>query len=171
MKKYYPNPTRTHKNKADKLRDFDAACQAGEMAFRDGDLSVSISKLQTPLTQFSVDDVEFIGGHWRVQTHAYYDVRQIRDQKFIIGPRINIAEKNYFEYYQIAEIPQFNCYGPVSDPKFNMVAAHYKTDHGEYWGYGTDVASARAFLGIRLYDEYMDLIHAHACKNQTAKKR
>ncbi len=164
MNNYYPNPLRTHLSKSDKTKDFVIDRNAGAMAYRQDEKPV-------PLKQCKFEDVEFIGGLWRLQEHAAYNIRKIRDQEFIMGPRIDITEKNYFEYYKIAKIPQFNCYGPIHAPKFDMVAARYITDHGEYWGYGTDVASARAFLGIRLYDEYMDLIHAAACRNQNTQKR
>ena len=49
--------------------------------------------------------------------------------------------------------------------------AKYTTDQGTYWSYGNTIEQARAFLGIKLYDEYMDLIHTHACKNQFAHQK
>ncbi len=160
----YPNPLRTHKNSASKKRDFIAARDAGAVAYKPDISTVPLSKLK-------MADVEFIGGCWRIQTHADYNLQQIRDKQFIMGPRIDIREKNRFEYYQIAEVPTFNCYGPISAPKFNMVAAHYVTDRGEYWGYGKDIASARAFLGIRLYDEHEDIILAAISKNVNNKQK
>lgn len=158
------NPLAMHKNNADKTRDFVIDCRNGVLAYRDDNSCV-------PLTDVNFKDVEFIGGLWRVQRHIDYELAFIRDAYFVMGPRIDVTEKNYFEYYQIARAPVFNCYGPIGKPVFNMVASRYKTDDGEYWGYGKDVAAARAFLGIRLYDTYMDLIHSAACRGRSNQKR
>lgn len=121
------------------------------------------------LSQTNFEDVEFIGGLWRVQEYADYNIRKIRDRDMIIGKRLEHNEKTFFEYYQ-ASVLTYNCYG-VLKPHFDMVAAKYVTDKGEYWSYGKNIAAARAFLGIRLYDEYMELIHANACKNNLQNTR
>lgn len=122
-----------------------------------------------PLRATRLEDVEFIGGLWRVQDKIIHNVRIIRDQSMIIGTRIEHNEKTFFEYYRAARLA-YNCYGPIK-PCFDMVAAKYSTDKGTYWSYGKTIADARAFLGTRLYDEYMDLIHAVACKNKIQKLR
>lgn len=122
-----------------------------------------------PLKSINIDKVEFIAGLWRLQDTMNYKIKRIRDKDMILGGRIEHSEKTFFEYYKAA-ILTYNCYGPIK-PKFDMVAARYVTDKGEEWAYGNTIAAARAFLGIRLYDEYMDLIHNEACKNVIQKTR
>lgn len=125
---------------------------------------------KVPLKEMNINDVEFIGGLWRVQDKKSYNIQKIRDRDMIIGDKIQRTEKTFFNYYK-ASFLVYNCYGPI-EPRFDMVAAEYKTDKGTYWAYGKTIAEARAFMGIKLYDEYMDLINSVACKriNQKEKK-
>ncbi len=132
-----------------------ADCANNAMAYKSDETRV-------PLCSVNIDDVEFIGGLWRVQDAFKYKISKIRDRQMVLGKRIQHNEKTFFEYYQ-ASILTYNCYGPIN-LQFDMIAAKYVTDRGEYWSYGNTIAAARAFLGIRLYDEYMDLIHSVACK-------
>lgn len=152
----YRNPLAPNWTSKEKKEHYDIAVTTGALAYRGNNTTV-------PLKTVAPGDVEFIGGLWRVQHKLHYDLFQIRDANFILGPRINVQEKNYFEYFQIASEPTYNCYGPIGAPIFNMVAARYKTNQGEFWSYGNTVPAARAFLGISLYDKYMDLIHSVAC--------
>lgn len=158
------NPLAQHKTFISKMRAFIADRYAGAFAYKSDDTRV-------PLKQVKFQDVEFIGGLWRVQHKLDYELRTIRDKQLILGPRIDLQEKNYFEYYQAATPPVYNCYGPLCQLTYDKVVARYITDKKEYWAYGNTVADARAFLGIKLYDEYMDLIHSAACKkvNQNQK--
>lgn len=122
---------------------------------------------KVPLKETNINDVEFIGGLWRVQEYTDYNIKKVRDKDLIIGNRIEHNEKTFFEYYQ-ASILTYNCYG-VLKPHFDMVAAKYDTDKGTYWSYGKSIAEARAFMGIKLYDEYRDLIHSVACRSINQK--
>ena len=63
-----------------------------------------------------------------------------------------------------------NCYGRFIVGGPEVIVAKYDTDRGTYWSYGPTLEQARAFLGIKLYDEYMDLIHSVACKNKLNTK-
>lgn len=121
-----------------------------------------------PLNTLRIENVEFIGGMWRVQKDCDYQIKEIRGKEILLGTRIDHDEKTFFEYYHGA-ILAYNCYGPIY-PTFDLVVARYVTDKGEYWSYGKTIADARAFLGIKLYDEYMDLIHANACKKLNENK-
>ena len=158
------NPLATHKTFVSKARDFIRDRDAGAVAYKSDDTTV-------PLSRVKIDDVEFIGGLWRVQTKLDFNITRVRDRDMILGPRINLTEKNYFEYYQATNVPTYNCYGPITGIKYDMVVAKYKTNRGEFWGYGKSVAEARAFLGIKMYDEFMDIIHAAACGAGTQKKK
>lgn len=152
------NPLAQHKTFFSKARAYIAARNSGAVAYT-ADLKTR------PLKDVNFSDVEFIGGLWRVQNRMEYTLTTIRDRELVLGDRIDLQEKNYFEYYRAAIPPVYNCYGPISALKYDMVAAKYETDKGTYWAYGKSIAEARAFLGIRLYDEYMDLVHRVACKN------
>ena len=120
-----------------------------------------------PLNTLDVNAVEFIGGLWRVQDLTNYKIVMVRDRPMILGKEIPHTEHTFFKYYRVSFLT-YNCYGPIA-PHYEMVVAKYKTDRGTYWSYGKTIADARAFMGIRLYDEYMDLIHSVACKKQIQK--
>ncbi len=128
-----------------------------------GVLAYSSNETAVPLSTQLIDDVEFIGGLWRVQDPCEYQINRIRDKDMIMGPRISHNEKTHFEYYKVGLLT-YNCYGPL-EPNLAFVAAKYVTDKCVYWSYGKSIAEARAFLGVRLYDDYKDLIHKEACKN------
>ncbi len=155
--KIYKNPLATaFPTNDDKLYAYSTACMNGAVAHRADYTTVLLKNLKPA-------QVEFIGGLWRVQTPYDYNLQNVRDKEFIIGARLPHQEKTFFEYYE-ASFLTFNCYGPLP-PRFDRVVAKYATDHGTYWSYGKTIADARAYLGIRLYDEYVDLIHSVACKN------
>ena len=158
----YKNPLAEHKTKKQKYRAFISDRNSGKNAYKSDNTCV-------PLKDLNFNDVEFIAGFWRVQEFFDYDIQQIRDREIILGPRLEYKEKTFFEYYKVASLV-YNCYGPVK-PNFNMVAAKYETDKETYWSYGKSIAEARAFMGIKLYDEYMDLIHSVACKNINSKEK
>lgn len=160
------NKLATHKTIAEKERAYriailDSKHQA--MAYsRDGTIA--------PLVNFAVSDVEFIGGLWRVQTPFIHKIQDVRDKQFVLGAPLPHREKNHFEFYS-AWLVSENCYGKYISGSPKYIVAKYTTDHGTYWSYGDTIEQARAFLGIRLYDEYMDLIHAHACKKQLSRQK
>lgn len=121
-------------------------CATNARAYSDATTSV-------PLRDVPVDDVEFIGGMWRIQRPNKYKILNIRNRPMIFGERIEHNERTPFEYYHAALLA-YNCYGALT-PHFDMVAAKYITPTGTYWSYGKDIAAARAFMGILV----VDLIH------------
>lgn len=123
-----------------------------------------------PLANFAVSDVEFIGGLWRVQNPFPHKIQNVRDKQFVLDTPLSHREKNHFEFYS-AWLVSENCYGKYILDGVKYIVAKYTTDNGTYWSYGANIEQARAFLGIKLYDEYMDLIHAHACKNQLLRQK
>ena len=160
------NKLATHKTIIEKERAYNAALMNSKhqtMAYsRDGTVA--------PLANFAVSDVEFIGGLWRVQNPFPHKIQDVRDKQFVLGAVLPHREKNHFEFYS-AWLVSENCYGKYILDGGKYIVAKYTTDHGTYWAYGNTIEQARAFLGIKLYDEYMDLIHAHACKNQLARQK
>ena len=138
-------------------------CTQGKMAIdRDGH--------EYPLSQFKPGDVEYIAGEWRVQAAFPHKIQMVRDQEYVLLQKLNREEKNRFEFYRAAPVGQ-NCYGRFLNPGIEHVVAKYETDKETFWAYGETLEQARAFLGIRLYDEYMDVIHAAACKEKSKGKK
>ena len=155
------NKLALYQNNDDKIQAFNAARASGARAIQgEGD--------SIPLSQLTVDDVEFVGGRWCVQLDFPYDISKIRDRELVLVDRIPHTERIPFEYYRAYHFGE-NCFGPFLSAKPEVVVAKYETDDGVYWGYGNTIEQARAFLGIKLFDQYMDLIHATACKNTRQK--
>jgi hypothetical protein len=162
----YKNPLATHATVADKARDYYAACANGEYAYYDATRKELLSLVD-------VDRVEFIGGLWRVQIDFPYKIERIRDKDFIILKKLPRQEKNLFDFY-VAESVSYNCYGPYTSSnknEVNSVVAKYKTSTKTCYAYGNSIEQARAFLGIRLYDEYCDLIHNYLCNDNQNKNQ
>ena len=155
----YRNKFATHKTEAEKRLALSQAVQNDELAYYSNGKKV-------PLYNFCLQSerVEFIGGLWRVQDAFPYDVQKVRDIEVVLADKIPHSERIPFEYYRAYRIGE-NCYGRYLFAKPDVIVAKYETDNGTYWGYGNTIEQARAFLGIKLFDEHMDLIHAVACHN------
>ena len=151
-----------HKTFAEKERAYNAACLNGGKAV----LAYYSDGRATPLGNVNASDVEFIGGLWRVQNRFPYRVQRVRDRDFVLLERLPRQEKNHFEFYSATPVT-WGAFGAfiTRDKHTNFVVAKYVTAKGVYWSYGRTIEQARAFLGIRLYDEYQDLIHSVACEN------
>ena len=146
-----------------KKYEYNLACAAGMKAYKSDDTVVS-------LRDVPYDRVKFIGGHWRVQDEFPYKIQHVRDRDFVLFDRIDFHGRMPFEYYRAYTIVE-NCYGKHLCYANPMVVAKYETDDMVHWGYGKTIESARAFLGIRLFDIYKDLIHSTACKNKNKDKQ
>lgn len=110
------------------------------------------------------NNVDFIGGLWRVQRQFNHEVVQARDgREFVLGKKLSYQEHTKFEFYD-ADLVGINCYGRyivAKAPKIGFpgyVMAKYETDKGTFWAYGDSITKARAFLAIKLYDEYQNVI-------------
>lgn len=112
------------------------------------------------------NDVEFIGGLWRVQKKFPYKITQVRDRQFVLVEKLPRAEKNKFEYYTAAAAvwSGTGCSADVAKP--DWIVAKYETPNGVFMAYGQTIEQARAFLAISIYDEYQDLIHDAAFEKQ-----
>lgn len=155
------NKLSAHKTTDDKNHAYNAAILSSDkkaMAYRSNGTTV-------PLVHVNRSDVEFIGGLWRVQDDFPYKIQLIRDREMVLLKKLPHQERMPFEYFT-ACIVGYNCYGPFIHKTPDCIVAKYTTDDGVFWGYGATIEKARAFLGIKLYDTYMDLIHKHACKSQ-----
>ena len=116
-------------------------------------------------------NVDKVAGVWRIQNKFPHKITRVRDQDMVLTKKLNRVENNLFEFWGAKKV-SYNCYGPfiIDDSKTDYVVARYETDQETYWGYGKTIEDARAYLGIKLYDEYKDVINAIACKNKMKNK-
>jgi len=114
--------------------------------------------------------VDKVGGLWRVQRKCPYKITRVRDKDMVLIKKLDRVENTLFEFWS-AKMVNYNCYGPfvIDCERANYVVARYETDKETYMGYGTSIEAARAYLGLKLYDEYKDVINAIACKNKIKK--
>lgn len=117
------------------------------------------------LGKIQLESVEFIGGLWRVQQELAKEIVTIRDKEFTLYGKLDINEKNQFKYQRAKEV-YYNCYGPQEAGQY-MVIANYH----QYWAYGDSVEKARAFLGIKLFDIYNNLIHEAVAKEKIGNEK
>ena len=128
-------------------------------AIKYGACAVDENNTYHPLYAFVPDKVDFVARLWRVQREFNKPIQLVRGKEFVLLEKINKHEKNLFEYYT-AEIVANNCYGKYLFGKPDSVVAKYDTDKGPLWAYGATLEQARAFLGIALFDENIEAIHA-----------
>lgn len=141
-------------------------CERGAIA-RDADGNTR------PLAQCRICDVRFVADLWRIQNKFEHKIQFVRDKEFVLLEKINRTESNLFEFWRARMVGR-NCYGRyfvggdnLAEPsEHDYVIAKYETDNKTFFAYGPTITEARAFLGIRLYDEYQELIHSVACKNK-----
>lgn len=114
-----------------------------------------------------LEDVDLVGGLWRVQNKFNRKITRVRDKDVVLTNKLPHQESTNFEYWN-AKLVGYNCYGPfiLQGNKADLIVAKYDTDKGCLWGYGATIESARAFLGLKLYDEYKDVIHSIACQKK-----
>lgn len=105
------------------------------------------------------NDVEFIGGLWRIQNKFNQKITVVRGREFVLLEKLPRQEKTKFEFYS-AELVGNNCYGRSVHGRQDFIVAQC----GEYSAYGQTIEQARAFLGIKLYDEFQDLIYTEMQK-------
>ncbi len=116
--------------------------------------------LGAPGAEFN--EVEFIGGLWRVQKKFPYEITEVRDRQFVLVEKLPRTEKNKFEYYKaaLATWGGTGCSADILHP--DWIVAKYETPRGTFMSYGQSIEQARAFLAISIYDEYQNLIHGAA---------
>lgn len=104
------------------------------------------------------NNVEYIGGLWRIQNKFPHEITNVRGRDFVLSDRLAYTEKTKFDFYSAYSVGQ-NCYGYFIGGEPDFIVAKYETEHGVFMAYGQTIEQARAFLGIKLYDKYQDLIH------------
>jgi len=122
-----------------------------------------------PLKNCDVADVEFVAGAWRVQDKFKHKIENVRGKAFVIGEKLPHVEHTLFDFYRAYSVGE-NCYGKYKFEQPDFIVAKYFTKHGTYTAYGKTIEDARAYLGIKLYDEYQDIIH-NAINTQKPKTK
>ena len=158
------NPLDKYKTTNEKYSAFLTASRAGKFAIKsDGNL--------IPLKQCKISDVAFIAGMWRIQETFRHKITRVRDKDMVLLSKLNRIENTLFEFWT-AKVVGYNAYGPFISvaEKPDYIVAKYETDNATHWGYGRTLEEARAFLGLKLFDEYKDLINSVACRNKLKTK-
>ena len=96
----------------------------------------------------------------------------VRDKKMVLLENLNRIETTLFDFWT-AKLVGYNCYGPfiTEDKSHDYIVAVYDTDKGKLFGYGKTIEAARAFLGLKVYDEFKDVINNIACRNKLKNKQ
>ena len=128
---------------------------------------------QTRLGSFGAteDKVDRIKGQWHIQNDFQREITHVRDKDMVLIEKLDRVEGTRFEFWSAKSVG-YNCFGPFisKDKSIDYVVAKYETDNGPRWGYGKTLEQARAYLGLKLFDEFKDVIHGIACKNQINNK-
>ena len=154
------NPHSAHKTVEEKRAAYNAAMDQHERAYTGFKEYIHVGD---PGAEFN--NVEYIAGLWRVQRPFPYEITQVRDRQFVLVDKLSYTEHTHFDFYSAANAVWSGTGASANVDHPEWVVAKYDTDKGTYSAYGRDIASARAFLGIKLYDEYQDLIDSVARKN------
>jgi len=167
---YMPKPNDCWSNPYDEYKNGRVKANAWRIACENNEMAVNSKNEMHPVKNFKIEDMAFVAGLWRIQEKVPYKITRVRDKDMILMDKINHVENTLFEFWNAKEVV-YNCYGiclGYKEPDF--IVAKYDTDKGTYLGYGRTLEAARAFLGLKLYDEYKDVINAIACKNKLKHK-
>jgi len=113
---------------------------------------------QVSLKDLRINQVEFVAGLWRVQDEFPYKIENVRKKEFVIGKKLPHVERTKFDFYEAYSVGE-NCYGKYKADKPDFIVTKYETNRGVFSAYGKTIEDARAYLGMKLYDEFQDVIH------------
>ena len=149
---------------AEKRIAYNRALDEGAVAYIEFNQTIPLGD---PGAEFN--EVEFIGGLWRVQKKFPYKITEVRNRQFVLVEKLPRTEKNKFEYYKaaLATWGGTGCSADVAKP--DWIVAKYETPNGVFMSYGQTIEQARAFLAISIYDAYQDLIHDATFANANQK--
>ena len=170
---YIPTPISCWSNPLDEYKHTKEKSIALRKACDNNEYAVGSDGTQKLVKNFNhkMDKLAFVAGLWRIQDDFPYEITRIRDKDMVLTKKIDHQETTLFDFYRGKEV-RYNCYGPfvIKDDKYDYVVAKYVTDKQTYWAYGKTIEQARAFMGIKMYDEYKDVINTIACKNKIQGK-
>ena len=161
---YYNAKKTESENIAAKRVAYNRALDLGAVA-----MDEKFNKIPLGASGAEFNNVELVGGLWRIQNKFDKAIVNVRDRQFVLLDKLPHVERTLFEFYRASHIGM-NCYGPFCSGIADYIVAKYDTDNGTYWSYGRSVEEARAFLGIKMYDEYMYLINSVARAGLLAHK-
>ena len=119
-----------------------------------------------------LEQVDRINGVWHIQNNFDYSkITRVRDKDMILIKKLDRTETTNFEFWSAKSVG-YNCFGPFisKDNGYDYIVAKYETDEGILYGYGKTLEQARAYLGLKLYDEYKDVIHIIANRKRLKQK-
>ena len=151
------NPISEFKTVAEKRVAYNRALDNQSEAWIDANTKITIGRRGAEF-----NDVEFIGGFWRVQRHFGHKITRVRDSDFVLGDKLPRQEHTKFDFYRAYRVG-LTCYGyyiSENSDGYDYIVAKYETNRGTFWSYGKTIADARAFLAISIYDAYQDVIDA-----------
>lgn len=122
-----------------------------------------------PMRDIRLNQVEFVAGLWRVQNDFPYKIENVRKKDFVIGKKLPHVERTLFDFFEAYSVGE-NCYGKYIGKNPDYIVAKYVTAHGVYSAYGKTIEDARAYLGIKLYDEFQGVIHKSINTQKTNTK-
>ena len=116
------------------------------------------------------DDVEFIGGAWRVQNDFPHQILQfprlridtktgeyVADNRapleLILTEPLPRIEFESFRYWTAQEV-SYNCYGPFVCRNKSFVVCRVDTATGPLWSYGDTIPAARSFMAVKLFNRH-----------------
>ena len=161
LAEYYDKNKTKSENIAAKRLAYNRALDTNAYAV-DSDLNKIL--VGSPGAEFN--DVELIGGMWRVQNKFGYKITCVRKKDFVITDKLPHTEHTNFEFYRAFSVCN-NCYGRYIFSTPDYIVAKFETARGTYWAYGLTIDQARAYLGIKLCDEYQDIINAEICRERS----
>jgi len=150
---------------AEKRAFYNKALDNHEKALCGGDKK--FIPLGEPGAEFN--DVEYIAGCWRCQIKCPYEITNVRDRQFVLVEKLPRQEHTKFEFWSATAAVWTGRGIGVDIKNPGWIVAKYETPRGTYMAYGQTIEQARAFLGIKLYDEYQDVIHAAAFEKEKLK--
>lgn len=168
---YMPKPTDCWSNPYDEYKNGRVKSGAWREAVDNNEFALDSQGNKHPLKDYSIEQLAFVSGFWRIQDKLPHKITHVRDQDMVLIKKLDHEENTLFEFYKAKHV-SYNCYGPfiLDCPETDYIVTKYETDNGTYWGYGKTIEAARAYLGIKMYDEYKGLINAVACKNKMKRK-
>ena len=164
---YIPTPISCWSNPLDEYKNTRKKSAALLRARENNLMAIDSNGNEKPIKDFAMNELAFVGGMWRIQEKLSLPITRVRGKDMILTKKIDHTETTLFDFYRGKEV-KYNCYGPfvIQDDKYDYIVAKYETDKETYWAYGKSIEEARAFMGIKLYDEYKDVINTIACKNK-----
>ncbi len=104
------------------------------------------------LADIDMNDVEFIGGLWRVQDKFEHPITMVRGTEFVLGDAIKSKKPGVIQY-SAARI-WINCYGRNNELSFDYTVLNYR----DYWAYGRKFNEVYAELAEKVFAENIVLI-------------